>query len=161
MITFFENYQNSPYGRAWDFHMLRYWGFEVKNYDFSLRCLAYESLRPVQDTRTTRSCMRLRNFTNCFLRMIAFFINYQISPYGRVWDFHMLCYWGFEVKNYDFSLRCLAYESLRSVQDTRTTRVLYEIGKFYYLFFKDDSLFYKLSNLTLRRAWDFHIHLVP
>ena len=30
----------------------------------------------------------------------------------------MLCYSGIEVKNYDFTLRCLAYESLRFVQDS-------------------------------------------
>jgi len=29
----------------------------------------------------------------------------------------MLCCQGFEVKNYDFTLRRLAYESLRLVQD--------------------------------------------
>jgi len=29
----------------------------------------------------------------------------------------MLCYQGFEVKNYDFTLGRLAYESLRLVQD--------------------------------------------
>ena len=30
--------------------MLRYFEFEVKNYDFTQRCLAYESLRPAQDS---------------------------------------------------------------------------------------------------------------
>jgi hypothetical protein len=30
--------------------MLRYYGFEVAYYVFTLRCLAYENLRPVQDS---------------------------------------------------------------------------------------------------------------
>ena len=48
MIVVF-NHQISPFGRAGGFHMLRYQGFEVKDYDFTLGRLAYESLRPVQD----------------------------------------------------------------------------------------------------------------
>ena len=43
------SYQFSPGGRAGDFHMLRYFEFEVKSYDFTLGRLANESLRPVQD----------------------------------------------------------------------------------------------------------------
>jgi hypothetical protein len=39
----------SPEGRAGDFHMLRYWGFDVNDSDFTLRCLACENLRLVQD----------------------------------------------------------------------------------------------------------------
>ena len=35
-------------GRAGGFHMLRYCGFGVRDYVVSLRCLANESLRPVQ-----------------------------------------------------------------------------------------------------------------
>ena len=48
MIVVF-NHQISPFGRAGGFHMLGYQGFEVKDYDFTLGRLAYESLRPVQD----------------------------------------------------------------------------------------------------------------
>ena len=33
--------------------MLRYFGFEVKNYDFTLRRLAYESLQLVQNPGKT------------------------------------------------------------------------------------------------------------
>jgi len=47
--------------------------------------------------------------------MIYPFFN-LISPGGRTGGFHMPCYQRFEVKNYDFTLGCLAYESLRFVQ---------------------------------------------
>ena len=47
-------------------------------------------------------------------RKIVF--SHHISPYGRIGGFHMLRYEGLEVMYYVFTLRCLAYESLQSVQ---------------------------------------------
>ncbi len=41
---------------------------------------------------------------------------YNLDPV-RAGGFHMLCYQGFVVADYDFTLGCLAYESLRLVQN--------------------------------------------
>ena len=39
-----------PKGQAGGFHLPRYSGFAIKDYDCTLKCLAYESLRLVQDS---------------------------------------------------------------------------------------------------------------
>jgi hypothetical protein len=39
-----------PKGRAGGFHLLRYKGLAIADYGVALKCLAYESLRLVQDS---------------------------------------------------------------------------------------------------------------
>lgn len=38
------------------FHMLRCWRFDVVHYNYITRCLAYESLRTIQNLRNLNKC---------------------------------------------------------------------------------------------------------
>lgn len=50
MMNTFISHLFSSGGRAAGSHMLRYQGLEVANYIFALKCLAYRSLRLVQNS---------------------------------------------------------------------------------------------------------------
>jgi len=49
MIIIFISHLFSPCGRAGGSHMLRYSGRSIVHYSFALKCLAYGSLRLVQN----------------------------------------------------------------------------------------------------------------